>query len=1104
MPEAKTKKLVFTVHGIRTFGQWQQRLEKLVAADPESSGCDWDFKHKDYKFFSVFRFINPLTRWIEVRRFRAEFLDKVEDAKADRIYLVGHSFGTHIIANALRGIEPSKRPKIHLIITSGSVLSEWFPWSRSFDDSVTRVVNDCGTRDGILALNAFLPLNSGLAGRFGFAGITDNTLTNRYFRFGHSGYFEKSRSRQLADDPDWFMRRYWVPLLVRDGKVEGSDERANGLLTSFEVWLIGLLPRFKWIVPLLLASAVLLLLLYQHTLQSIAFNEETNRLVLGTASASTPEGVREAAAMLLEREAEIARREAGWLHQIDSSFRDNSSLLRPVALTEAGLKLSFAARWRGRVVAEDMPASNRDLAVAVSFANNGSHLNLEDSNGNKISADLEKLELLSVERAAEDATAERDGNAEVELDAATMALVERCVGEDSKPDNPEAFTVGEYRLVRDETSACLFGMPAKDDLWKGKVLELIWISAGQDLLLRLRSDNPDDMDMGCVFVKRERIATIGGLRSFDCPVRNAVGLHLVRSLPSRMTLLFPEVLDSHGAQGVREIYDWEGSEIATRYRGHAEPLIQLDVTDEYLLSRSASGQQGKEIDRSIKLFAIGDPDPLFGTDPLPPLELHDSRFSPDGKSFMSVGSTQKDPESDKVDYALDVFDTISGPKIAEWLVQDELAAALENISWQKHRDRLGCVDRSGFDANNLKAAIQALSDQWKSMRIAGQICAFGSSENGHFTAIAVKTLSRFWIAIVRQPPDGEVAKAQTVEVFDAKADLKAQIPASTPEFLFVPAEQMGEVNLMVADTGGRFVLQSLSDDARAVSARCAIPDDSALIAAEPGHDESGEGIVTLFYKDTKQSQIFDACWISHEGHMLIKNTKNIQTAGWAFLPVLGRSMNIIVNGPEDRLWILTNGTSGSLAQRWDDLSTVEPEELVGGGSDEIEPYMELAELESGRVHRLTCENATVLTSKGSPTLRTNRSGSVLLAASLGPSQGIYSADRKVTVWDLQKEACLGQIGDVAEVDDFAVNGDASIVAVSGGGVTQLWFQPTLTKIAEYPQFKQMLMKGDGTIALISGMHHPRTVVEVPASATEWAKTLKSVMPHLPSTRPANL
>ena len=180
MSEFKTKKLVFTVHGIRTFGQWQQRLEKLVAADPEASGCDWDFKHKDYKFFSVFRFINPLTRWIEVRRFRNEFLDKVEDAKADRIYLVGHSFGTHIIANALRGIEPSKRPKIHLIITSGSVLSEWFPWSRSFDDSVARVVNDCGTRDGILALNAFLPLNSGLAGRFGFAGITDNTLTNRY------------------------------------------------------------------------------------------------------------------------------------------------------------------------------------------------------------------------------------------------------------------------------------------------------------------------------------------------------------------------------------------------------------------------------------------------------------------------------------------------------------------------------------------------------------------------------------------------------------------------------------------------------------------------------------------------------------------------------------------------------------------------------------------------------------------------------------------------------------------------------------------------------------------------------------------------------------
>ena len=106
------------------------------------------------------------------------------------------------------------------------------------------------------------------------------------------------------------------------------------------------------------------------------------------------------------------------------------------------------------------------------------------------------------------------------------------------------------------------------------------------------------------------------------------------------------------------------------------------------------------------------------------------------------------------------------------------------------------------------------------------------------------------------------------------------------------------------------------------------------------------------------------------------------------------------------------------------------------------------------------------------------------------------ADREVAVWDLRTGKCLERIGDV-EVADFAVNGDASIVAVSGDGVTQLWYLPTQSKIAEYPIFEQMWEKDDGTIALVSGLPGARAVVEVPASAAEWTKVLRSVMPNLP-------
>jgi hypothetical protein len=1107
MSEFKTKKLVFTVHGIRTFGQWQQRLEKLVAADPQASGCDWDFKHKDYKFFSVFRFINPLTRWIEVRRFRAEFLDKVEDAKADRIYLVGHSFGTHIIANALRGIEPSKRPRIHLIITSGSVLSEWFPWSRSFDDSVTRVVNDCGTRDGILALNAFLPLNSGLAGRFGFAGITDNTLTNRYFRFGHSGYFEKSKSRQPADDPDWFMRRYWVPLIVGDGKVEGADERANGVLTSFEVWSIGLLPRFKWIIPLLLASAVLLLLLYQNTLQSVAFNEETNRLVLGTADASTPEEILEAGETLLEREAEISAREAGWLHWLESNVRDNSALLRPAILTEAGLRLALATRWRGQVIAKDMPGEGPYTDFRASFASDGAIVNLEDSLGSKLSVDLDQLKLVSIERAVETASEEGEGDSGTQPDETTKSLVERCQGGDAYENAPQPslFAVGKYRIAQTGNSACLFGKPPAADLWGGKIKEAIRIPDSQAVLLTLKSEDEQIEDLGCVVARKDSIATVDRASRFDCPERGATGEYLLRLLPGGQELLFPETVGSREAQGVRQV-DISSGKTVTRYRGHEHRLIQLEAKGDHFLSRSALRDEGTEIDRSVKLFAIGNPDPQFSTDQLSSAIVQDARFSPDGAAFFTVSSTSDDPESKKANYAIDVFDTISGPKLADWPPREQLTATLDYLSRERRGARSSCVTSTeGETVANVKIVIRTLAENLKDMRIGGRSCSFTSDQNETFTAIAVKTESHLWIAVVKETSEQQQTKDRVVQIFDDKAKLRAEVPTSViPELLFVPARQAGEVNLLVMDAGGRFVLQMLADDFRAVPGRCAMPDSAAPLAANLGRYKQAEGAVSLFYDDLKQPDMFRACWLSHDGQVLIENTRDLKLAGWALRAASGGSANIVINGRDDKLWLLSDSSSGGLAKtlRHPDSETAEPSEETeasaeaapeGGTTDR---FLDLIELESGQVQRLVCEDAEVLWSEGSPTLRANIGGTVLLAANLGPSDGGYMADREVAVWDLGTGKCLSRVGDV-EIADFAVNGDASIAAVSGDGVTQLWFLSTRSKIAEFPMVEQMVERDDGTIALVSGLRGARTVIEVPATADAWTKTLRSVLPRLP-------
>lgn len=60
-------RLIITVHGIRTFGHWQERLEQMIKRrDPTVEV----FNYK-YGYFSVAAFVVPFLRWLVTRRFRA-------------------------------------------------------------------------------------------------------------------------------------------------------------------------------------------------------------------------------------------------------------------------------------------------------------------------------------------------------------------------------------------------------------------------------------------------------------------------------------------------------------------------------------------------------------------------------------------------------------------------------------------------------------------------------------------------------------------------------------------------------------------------------------------------------------------------------------------------------------------------------------------------------------------------------------------------------------------------------------------------------------------------------------------------------------------------
>ena len=216
---SRPRRLIVTVHGIRTFGQWQERLESLVRArDPDARVL-----HYKYGYFSSVAFMLPFLRWWVTRRFRRALLTIADDEPWTRIDVVAHSFGTHLVGWGLHGIPRGKRPRIHTLILAGSVLKPTFPWPELTEDNVGRVVNDCGTRDGVLVLNQAFVLFSGMAGRVGFAGMSYDRFRNRFFAHGHSDYFVRDGR---ADDA--FMRRWWLPVLFADKRLEMPEDPRGG------------------------------------------------------------------------------------------------------------------------------------------------------------------------------------------------------------------------------------------------------------------------------------------------------------------------------------------------------------------------------------------------------------------------------------------------------------------------------------------------------------------------------------------------------------------------------------------------------------------------------------------------------------------------------------------------------------------------------------------------------------------------------------------------------------------------------------------------------------------------------------------------------------
>ncbi|UML91840.1 response regulator (plasmid) [Klebsiella variicola subsp. variicola] len=219
-------KVLILTHGIMTLGKWTDKVELSFG--------DSDYKIIKYKYphFSALKIIFPWSR----KKALQDYADFVEDILIEHpdceLNFISHSFGTFMTMNSLYASDISYMPDIKNIILCGSVLHTDFEMSNFIKKlKPYLIINDCAYNDTALLLCNMTCYGLGNAGRIGFRGH-NNVLINRYYRGGHSVFFDESR-----------IEKYWKPIFLNK-TIEKHDERNFSFIRETLESLVAMLSPF--------------------------------------------------------------------------------------------------------------------------------------------------------------------------------------------------------------------------------------------------------------------------------------------------------------------------------------------------------------------------------------------------------------------------------------------------------------------------------------------------------------------------------------------------------------------------------------------------------------------------------------------------------------------------------------------------------------------------------------------------------------------------------------------------------------------------------------------------------------------------------------------
>lgn len=177
---AATRKLVISLHGIRTRGAWQKQVHSELQRD--------GFPHEllDYGHFWALQLLVPFEITKKVDWFRREY-ERLIGNTGTRPSIIAHSFGTYMVA---RAIEKYGELEFDRLILCGSLVPEDYDWGTVIRSGrVNAVLNQYSPSDIWVRLGSFVVPGAGRSGIKGFNRSHTQLFQQRRERFSHSDYF---------------------------------------------------------------------------------------------------------------------------------------------------------------------------------------------------------------------------------------------------------------------------------------------------------------------------------------------------------------------------------------------------------------------------------------------------------------------------------------------------------------------------------------------------------------------------------------------------------------------------------------------------------------------------------------------------------------------------------------------------------------------------------------------------------------------------------------------------------------------------------------------------------------------------------------------------